>query len=116
MLWKSILTLCSVKYVEQISDYHELPEQTSGITTNIIELQEELVGIHNRGFAVSEGEKNVLGILSVGAKFEDIGGRRHAIGAFGHSRNFSGNRADNIGRQLVSQVRKLKRLLVDGEQ
>jgi len=68
------------------------------------------------GLQLARGKRNILGILSVSAKFEDIGGRRHAIGVFGHPRNFLWNRADNIGRQLVNQVRELKRLLVDGEQ
>lgn len=112
---KSILALCSAEYVERISDSHGLPEQTPGTTTNIEELREELTGIRDRGFAVSEGE-NILGILSVGVGFEDKGGRCHAIGVFGHSRNFPGNRADNIGRQLVDQVRELERLLADGGQ
>jgi DNA-binding IclR family transcriptional regulator len=112
---KAILALCSRKYVERISEYHGLPEQTPRTTTDIDALQEELTGIQNREFAVSEGE-NILGILSVGTAFEDGDGQRHAIGVFGHSRNFAGNRANNIGRQLVSQVRELERILADGGQ
>jgi DNA-binding IclR family transcriptional regulator len=109
---KSILALCSAGYVKRVSDYHGLLEQTSKTTSDINELQKELEDIRNRGFAITEGE-NILGVLSVGAGFEGRRGRYHAIGVFGHSRNFPGSRTENIGRQLVSHVRKLKQSLAD---
>lgn len=111
---KAILARCSDEYVERIVATHGLPEQTRRTTTDLGDLRAELLEVRDRGFAVSEGEA-VLGILSVGVGFQDADGRSHAIGIFGHSRNFAGNRAENIGQQLVGRVRDLEQQLQGGE-
>lgn len=113
-LGKAILAMASDEYVERIAEYHGLPEQTRQTTTDLGELLAHLEAIRERGFAVSEGEA-VLGILSVGVGFETADGGRHAIGMFGHSRNFAGNRAENIGQRLVGMVRDLERHLEEGD-
>ncbi|MEF8913758.1 IclR family transcriptional regulator [Natronomonas sp.] len=112
-LGKAILAMASDEYVQQVVDHHGLPEQTRQTTTDIETLRAELETIRDRGYAVSEGEA-VLGVLSVGAGFHDAGGRQHAIGVFGHARNFAGNRAANIGERLADIVRDLERDLQDG--
>lgn len=110
---KAILALCSDEYVERIAEYHGLPDQTRRTQTDLDGLRADLSQIRNRGFAVSEGEA-VLGILSVGVGFQDGNGRYHALGVFGHSRNFAGNRADNIGQRLVGKARDLEQQLQHG--
>lgn len=112
-LGKAILATSTDEYVERVTEFHGLPEQTQRTTTDPEALLEELASIRERGFAVSEGEA-VLGILSVGVGFRDADDRRHAVGVFGHSRNFAGNRAENIGRKLVDAVGDLERGLRDG--
>jgi DNA-binding IclR family transcriptional regulator len=112
-LGKAILALCPDDYVEQVADYQGFPAQTRRTTTDLDELRSDLAEVRNHGFAVSEGEA-VLGILSVGVAFEDVEDRRHALGVFGHSRNFAGNRAENIGQQLVGAVRDLEQRLHSG--
>lgn len=107
-LGKAALALAPDEYVEQVVDHHGLPEQTRRTTTDIETLRTELETVRERGYAISEGEA-VLGVLSVGVGFHDAGGRRHAIGVFGHARNFAGNRAENIGERLVDTVRDLER-------
>jgi DNA-binding IclR family transcriptional regulator len=113
-LGKAILAISTDEYVHRIAEHHGLPEQTRRTTTDLDELLEGLASVRERGFAVSEGEA-VLGILSVGAGFHDADDRRHAIGLFGHSRNFAGNRAENIGEQLGDVVDDLERRLQKGE-
>ncbi|WP_336135199.1 IclR family transcriptional regulator [Natronomonas amylolytica] len=112
-LGKAALALASEEYVERVADHHGLPQQTRRTTTDVDALLSELTAIRERGYAISEGEA-VLGVLSVGVGLEDATGRRHAIGVFGHARNFAGNRAENIGQRLVEAVRDLERDLQDG--
>lgn len=112
-LGKAILAASSDEYVRRVAEHHGLPEQTRRTTTNLGALLEELSSVRERGFAVSEGEA-VLGILSVGVGFRDADDRRHAVGVFGHSRNFAGNRAENIGQRLVEEVDDLERRLRSG--
>lgn len=110
---KGILALMSDEEVERITDYHGLPEQTSRTTTDLDDLLDELDDVRDRGFAVSEGEA-VLGLLSVGVGFRDAADRYHAIGVFGHSRNFAGNQPKNIGERIIEPVERLEHSLVDG--
>ncbi|MFC7157035.1 IclR family transcriptional regulator [Halomarina halobia] len=107
-LGKAILAGSSDEYVERVADHHGLPEQTRRTTTDVDDLIAELETVRERGFAVSEGEA-VLGILSVGVGFRDADDRRHAIGVFGHSRDFAGNHPENIGERLVEAVGELER-------
>jgi DNA-binding IclR family transcriptional regulator len=109
-LGKAIFALASDDYVTQIVDYHGLPAQTRQTVTDPDDLREEIDAIRDRKFAIAEGEA-VLGILSVGVGFRDAHDRLHAIGIFGHSRNFAGNRAENIGRRLVQTVGDLEQQL-----
>lgn len=111
---KAVLAMSSEEYVELVADFHGLPEQTRRTTTDLEELLDELESIRERGFAVSEGEA-VLGILSVGVGFRDAADRRHAIGVFGHSRDFAGNHPEHIGEQLLEAVDELEGRLVEGE-
>ncbi|WP_255152314.1 IclR family transcriptional regulator [Halorarius halobius] len=110
---KAILALSTDEYVRRIVDHHGLPEHTRRTTTDLETLTEEIATVREQGFAISEGEA-VLGILSVGVAFRDPNGRRHAIGVFGQSRNFAGNRAENVGRDLVESVADLQQRLEEG--
>lgn len=112
-LGKAILAISTDEYVTQVAEHHGLPAQTRRTTTDRDELIEELETVRERGFAISEDEA-VLGILSVGVAFRDADDRRHAVGVFGHSRNFAGNRAEQIGHQLVDRVTNLEHRLRDG--
>lgn len=112
-LGKAILAASTDEYVERVAEFHGLPEQTHRTTTDLGALLEELSSVRERDFAVSEGEA-VLGILSVGVGFRDADHRRHAVGIFGRSQNFAGNRAENIGRQLVDAAGNLERRLQNG--
>jgi len=107
---KAILAHAPDEYVERIADHHGLPELTPRTTTTLNNLREDLTEVRDRGFAISRGEA-VLGILSIGVEFRDENDRQHAIGVFGHTRNFAGNRAENIGQQLIGQVRGLEQEL-----
>ncbi|WP_254544765.1 IclR family transcriptional regulator [Halomarina pelagica] len=109
-LGKAILAGASDEYVERVADHHGLPGQTRRTTTDVGDLLVELEAVRERGFAVSEGEA-VLGILSVGVGFRDADDRRHAIGVFGHSRNFAGNHPENLGERLVETVGDLEQRL-----
>lgn len=100
---KAILALADDEYSEAVCERHGLPERTRKTTTDPDRLRSELAAIRERGFAVSDGEA-VLGIVSIGVGFRDADGRRHAIGVFGHSRNFAGNAAEDAGRELVDIV------------
>jgi DNA-binding IclR family transcriptional regulator len=112
-LGKAALSLAEDEYVERVNDHHGLPQQTRRTTTNVDDLLSELATIRDRGYAISEDEA-VLGVLSVGVGLEDSSGKRHAIGVFGHARNFAGNRAEKIGEKLVKAVHNLERDLQDG--
>jgi DNA-binding IclR family transcriptional regulator len=110
---KAILALAADKYVERIAEHHGLPEHTRKTTTDLDELRADLAEVCERGFAVSEGE-TLLGILSVGVAYRDGDDRLHAIGVFGHSRNFVGDRAESIGRRLVDTVDDMQQRLPNG--
>lgn len=112
-LGKAILALASDDYVTQIIEYHGLPAQTRQTVTDLDTLRDEIDAIRNREYAIAEGEA-VLGILSVGVGFRDASDRLHAIGTFGHSRDFAGNRAENIATQLVQTVGDLEERLQTG--
>lgn len=109
-LGKAILAISSDDYVQRVAEHHGLPEQTRQTTTDLDTLLEELAIVQERGFAISEGNA-LLGILSVGVGFRDTDDRRHAIGIFGHARNFAGNHAENIGQQVVEMVSDLEQRL-----
>lgn len=104
---KAILAVSTDEYVDRVVEHHGLPERTRRTTTDLETLRGELEAARERGFAISEGE-SVLGVLSVAAGFRDADDRRHALGVFGHSRNFAGNRAENIGERLVETVRDVE--------
>jgi IclR family acetate operon transcriptional repressor len=110
---KAILALAGDEYVERIAEHHGLPEQTHNTTTDLNELRTDLADVRERGFAVSEGEA-ILGIMSAGAGYRDSGDRLHAIGVFGHSRNFVGDRAEGIGRRLARVVDDMQQRLRSG--
>jgi DNA-binding IclR family transcriptional regulator len=110
---KAILALSSEEYVERIEEHHGFPEQTRQTSTDLNELRADFAEIRERGYAVSEGEA-ILGILSVGVAYQDVDDRLHALGIFGHSRNFVGNRAENIGERLVETVGDLEYRLRSG--
>lgn len=112
-LGKAILASADTDFVEQVADHHGLPKRTRRTTSNVDALLSELESARERGYAMSEGEA-VLGVLSVGVAFQDTDGGRHAIGVFGQARNFAGNRAENIGEQLIAAVRNLERDLKSG--
>lgn len=112
-LGKAILAMAPDEYVHQVADHHGLPQQTRQTTTDIETLVSELEAVRERGYAISEGEA-VLGVLSVGVGFHDSGDRWHAIGIFGHVRNFAGNRAENVGERLADAVRDIERDLGNG--
>jgi len=107
---KAILALTSDEYRERIIDHHGLPELTQQTTTTLDALEQDLETVEECGYAISDGEA-VLGILSVGVGFHDPNDGLHAIGVFDHSRNFAGNRAENIGERLVAAVGDLERQL-----
>lgn len=111
-LGKAILATSPEEYVERVADHHGLPEQTRRTTTDLITLKGELDEVRERGFAISEGEA-VLGILSIGVGFRDAADRRHAIGVFGHSRDFAGNHPENVGERLYEAVDGLEATLVE---
>jgi len=100
---KAILALADGAFLEAVRERHGFPERTRKTTTDPDRLRAELATIRERGFAVSDGEA-VLGIASIGVGFRDADGRRHAIGVFGHSRNFAGRAAEDVGRELVDIV------------
>lgn len=106
-LGKAILASSSDEYVEQVADFHGLPEQTLQTTTDLKGLLIELENIRERGYAISEGE-SVLGLLSVGVGFTDESDGRHAIGVFGYPRDFAGNQPKVVGERLVEAVNTLK--------
>jgi DNA-binding IclR family transcriptional regulator len=112
-LGKAALALADDDYVERVVDHHGMSEQTRRTTTDLEALRSELETVRERGYAISEDEA-VLGVLSVGVGFHDADGGRHAIGVFGHARNFAGNRAENIGERLAAAVRDLERDLERG--
>lgn len=112
-LGKAILAGCTDEYVELVADHHGLPEQTTKTTTDLEALFEQLETVRERGYAIDEGGA-VLGILSIGAGFRDGDDRRHAIGVFGHTRNFAGNHPDRIGEQLRETADDLEARLRDG--
>lgn len=111
-LGKAILAASPAEYVERVADHHGLPEQTRRTTTDLDALRAELDEVRERGFAISEGEA-VLGILSIGVGFRDAADRRHAIGVFGHSRDFAGNHPENVGERLLDAVDGLEASLVE---
>jgi len=110
---RAILAARSAEYMDQVVSHHGLPAQTHQTVTDLDQLREDLATTCERGFAISEGEA-VLGILSVGVGFRDDDDRYHAIGVFGHSRDFAGNRAENIGQKLRGTVHELEQELRDG--
>lgn len=107
---KAILAISSDEYVKRVVDHHGLPMQTKRTTTELDVLFEEIKRVRERGFSISEGE-DVLGILSIGVGFRDADDRRHAVGVFGHTRDFAGNCAEKNGELLVDEVRDLEQTL-----
>lgn len=104
---KAILAQSSNEYVQQIIDYHGLPERTNQTVTDEGELFEQLDTIREQGYAYTNGEA-ALGVQSMGVAFVDEYDRSHAIGMFGYSHDFgSESRDDDIPsvlREAVSDV------------
>jgi IclR family transcriptional regulator, acetate operon repressor len=104
---KAILAESSDEYIEQIFQYHGLPEQTEKTTTDVDTLFDEIAEIRSRGFAVSDGEA-ALGIISIGTGFRDSENRTHAFGVFGDSREFTDSVVEQIGTELMNAVSSLE--------
>jgi len=90
---KAILAHLSEEYRSRILDYYGLPSYTPETIADREELAAEIDRIHERGYAIDDGEA-ALSIQSVGAAFEDPYGYTHAIGVFGYSHDFTGSGHD----------------------
>lgn len=106
-LGKAILASATDEYIDSVIEYHGLPQQTDRTLDEKEQLISEVEKTRERGYATSNGE-SVLGILSVGAGFRDLEGRRHAIGVFADSREFSDDRTRSIGEQLMEYVNSIE--------
>ncbi len=113
-LGKAILASLSREYVERIIEYHGLPERTIRTTTDEDALFRDLDEIHNKGYAVSDGE-TALGIRSVGASFRDRDDRVHAIGIFDDTREITGSHVVDIGQMLMTSAATLEDQLLREE-
>ena len=96
---KAILAETSDQMVSRVIEKHGLTPLTKKTTTNEEIFFDELDEIREQGFAISDGE-SVLGIQSVGTSFSDNSGRVYGLGAFGHSKDFTGTRIEGIASRL----------------
>ena len=100
---KAILAQLPAEYRKQAIDRHGLPVHTTKTVTDADTLRDELDGIREQGYAVSDGEA-ALGVQSVGVAFEDPYGGVHAIGIFGYSHDFSRNRLEQDIPTVLSEA------------
>lgn len=100
---KAILAQQSNDHVQQVLDYHGLPEYTSETVTDRDVLLDQLEQIREQGYAYTDGEA-ALGVQSIGVAFQDAHGQSHAIGVFGYSHDFGGEILDSDIPSLLQLV------------
>ena len=103
---KAILATLSDEDVQKVIDLHGLPAHTIRTVGESDALFADLAEVREQGFATSEGE-SVLDIFSIGVAFRDVQNRVHAIGVFGYSRDFAGDRPTTVGTNLRDTVHGL---------
>lgn len=108
---KAILAKLSEESVQSIVDQHGLPILTKKTTTDPEKLSDELDEVREKGYAFCDGEV-ALGIQSVGAAFTGPEERMYALGLFGYSHEFHGQRIDtDIATQLHETAKHLENSL-----